>query len=190
MLHLIFDSETSGLPKNWRAPLSDGNNWPRLVQLSWILSDGKFKQEFDYIIRPDGFEIPPEVAAIHGITTEMALESGYDLKFVLSLFRAFLNVADKVVAHNLDFDRSIVGAEYYRLGLGEAFEKRFNEKETFCTMKKSTELVRISGTHGGGFKWPKLIELYKHLFNEEFDGAHNSLNDTIACARCYFELTK
>lgn len=190
MFHLIFDTETTGLPKSWSAPLSDSANWPRLVQLSFVLTDGKNKQEFDYIVKPNGFEIPSEVSKIHGISTERALAEGYDLDFVLGVFRAFFNLTNVVVAHNLDFDKSIIGAEYYRANMGEAFEKKFLEKETFDTMKKSTDILKLRGTHAGGNKWPKLIELYKHLFNEQFDGAHNSLMDTRACEKCYFELIK
>lgn len=190
MMCLIFDTETTGLPKNYNAPMSDTENWPRLVQLSWVLTNGVDRQEFDFIIKPNGFEIPSHVAEIHGITTERALAEGCDLDFVLAIFRAFMNVADKVVAHNLDFDKSIMGAEYYRSNLGEAFEERFKSKELFCTMKKANEILKIRGTHAGGNKWPKLIELYKNLFNEEFDGAHNALNDTKACERVYFELIK
>lgn len=188
MYTLIFDTETTGLPKNWGAPLSDGENWPRLVQLSWIITDGVNKREFDFIIKPNGFEIPEEVSKIHGINHEKAMAEGEELKFVLDLFNSFVNMADKVVAHNIKFDRAIVGAEHYRIGGGEKFDELIRSKERFCTMMESTAIVKLKGTHGGGSKWPRLIELYKFLFNEEFSGAHNSLNDTRACARCYFEL--
>lgn len=190
MLHLIYDTETTGLPKNWGAPLSDSDNWPRLVQLSFIFTDGINQQEFDFIIKPNGFTIPAEAAAIHGITQERAMTEGVDLAFALSIFRAFVNIADVLVAHNISFDRAIMGAEYHRMGLGAPFEQRIAEKQEFCTMKSSTELVGIKGSHGGGNKWPKLIELHQHLFGVGFSEAHNSLYDTRACARCYFELTK
>ena len=188
MYHLIFDTETTGLPKRWGVPMSETDNFPRLVQLSWVLTNGEDREEFDYIIKPDGFEIPESVAKIHGITQERALAEGKSLKMVMDIFRVFINLADKVVAHNIEFDQSIVGAEYYRLGIGESFEKRWAEKTKFCTMKSSTDILKIKGTHAGGNKYPKLIELYKHFFNENFDGAHNSLMDTRACERCYFEL--
>jgi DNA polymerase III epsilon subunit-like protein len=190
MMHLIMDTESTGLPKNWKAPLSDSNNWPRLVQLSWIMSNGLDRQEFNFIIKPNGFIIPAEASAIHGISQEQAEREGVDLAFALAIFRACVNVADKIVAHNISFDRAIVGAEYYRMGLGQSFEKRLEDKELFCTMLKSTELVGITGAHAGQKKWPKLIELYQHLFKETFDGAHNSLMDTRACERCYFSLIK
>lgn len=188
MIYLIFDTETTGLPKNYKAPSSDLENWPRLVQISWIITDGINREEFDYIIRPDGFKIPTEASDIHGISQEQAENEGKDREFVLNIFRAYVNVADKIIAHNLEFDRAIVGAEYYRMFGDDRFEKRLAQKELFCTMLKSTDLVGIKGTHAGQNKWPRLIELYKHLFNQEFSGAHNSLADARACERCFFAL--
>lgn len=37
--YLIFDTETTGLQKNWKAPVSDIDNWPRLVQIAWLQCD-------------------------------------------------------------------------------------------------------------------------------------------------------
>jgi len=36
MNYLIFDTETTGLPRNYKAPVTDGDNWPRLVQLAFL----------------------------------------------------------------------------------------------------------------------------------------------------------
>ncbi len=33
-MYLFFDTETTGLPRNWHAPASDLANWPRLIQLA------------------------------------------------------------------------------------------------------------------------------------------------------------
>lgn len=197
MIYLFFDTETTGLPKKWSAPLSDVANWPRIVQLSFIVCyrDDKGNEvmpteEFDFIIKPEGFKIPKESSAIHGITDEIALKDGKDLNECLQSLRQFINMADLIVGHNIDFDKSIVGAEYYRLGLGESFEKRIKEKKLFCTMKEATELCGITGTHAGQNKWPRLTELYRKLFDKDFDGAHNSMNDVRATMECYFELEK
>jgi DNA polymerase III subunit epsilon len=181
MIHLIFDTETSGLPLKWDAPLSDTNNWPRLVQLSWIVSDGTDQKEFDFIIKPEGFTIPIEASNIHGITQERAMKEGVSLEFVIKIFDIFLFMADKVVAHNLKFDKAIVGAEYYRLGKGQKYDYCLDKKDKVCTMMDYMEQL-------GYTKWPKLRELYYLLFEEDIDGAHNSLVDVRACARCYFKL--
>lgn len=184
--HLIFDTETTGLPRNYTAPCSDTDNWPRLVQVSFVLTNGKDRHEFDFIIKPEGFVIPEEVSKIHGISQKRALKEGMSIKFALRMFFIILKDTDVLVAHNLSFDIGIIGAEFYRLNAGELFERELAKTEQYCTMKSS----KIKGTHGGKTKWPKLIELYKHHFNEEFDGAHNAIVDTRACERCYLKMIK
>jgi DNA polymerase III subunit epsilon len=73
-MYLFFDTETTGLPKNWKAPVTDLNNWPRLVQLAYLLydSNGNKISEGDHIIKPDDFIIPEDASRVHGISTEMA----------------------------------------------------------------------------------------------------------------------
>lgn len=74
-MYLFFDTETTGLPKNWKAPVTDLNNWPRLVQLAYD-SNGNKISGGDFIIKPEGFSIPTESSRIHGISTERALRAG------------------------------------------------------------------------------------------------------------------
>lgn len=189
MLYLIFDTETTGLPKSWTAPPSDSENWPRLVTLSWIISDGRRSLEFDYTIKPEGFVIPEQAASIHGVTTEKALAEGKDLAMVLTAFRGCLSASHVVAAHNLSFDLGIMAAEYWRLYGDDRFNRAMAERKPICTML-SAHKAGIIGNHAGRGKWPKLIELHRALFGEDFEGAHNSMADTKACARCLFELIK
>jgi DNA polymerase III epsilon subunit-like protein len=81
---LFFDTETTGTPRNYNAPVSDSSNWPRLVQLAWIMADdkGNVLKRKSVIIKPDGFVIPNNVSAIHGITTERAKQEGLPLRLV------------------------------------------------------------------------------------------------------------
>jgi DNA polymerase III subunit epsilon len=97
---LFFDTETTGLPKNWKAPVTDLNNWPRLVQLAFLLYDreGNRVSERNYIIKPDGFKIPVDVVRIHGITHERATSEGRDLRSVLEEFREFADRSKYLVA--------------------------------------------------------------------------------------------
>jgi len=187
---LFFDTETSGLPANYQAPPHDSENWPRIAQLAWSLqSSGQAVKPYsgNFIIRPQGWEIPPEAAAIHGITQERALNEGFPIASVLATFSNALNAADLIVAHNLDFDRAIVAAEMYRSHQGMALWHLWH-KDGFCTMKQGVNVCRLPGPKG--FKWPKLAELHQHLFNEGFDGAHDAANDIAATARCYWAMTK
>ena len=77
-MYLIFDTETTGIPHNKTAPITDLDNWPRVVQLAWQLHDakGKLISRQNLIIQPDGFDIPFKAEQIHGISTRRAQEEG------------------------------------------------------------------------------------------------------------------
>ena len=81
-MYIIFDTETTGLPRNWKAPMSDTDNWPRVVQIAWQLHDdmGRLIESKDYLIRPEGYNIPYDSEQIHGISTQLAEEQGVRLK--------------------------------------------------------------------------------------------------------------
>ncbi len=185
-MYLFFDTETTGLPKNWKAPVSDVNNWPRLVQLAFLFfnNEGKLLVGGNHIIRPDGFTIPADASKIHGITTERALNEGKILKIVLDEFNALIEEASCLVAHNMSFDEKIVGAEFIRNGMPNSTDS----KNKICTMQITTNFCRIPGNYG--FKWPKLSELHFILFNENFQEAHNAEADITATARCFWELKR
>lgn len=185
--YLFFDTETTGIPKDYKAPCTNTDNWPRLVQLGWLLTDaaGRILSEGNHIVRPDGFEIPKAASDVHGITTEFALENGKPLLDVIFAFGADLNQADCVVGHNLDYDLHIVGAEYVRLG----YDSRIMfARPTLCTMQATIQFCNIPGRFGP--KWPKLMELYTKLFGQGFDGAHDAMADIRATKDCFFELLK
>lgn len=181
---LFFDTETTGLPRNYNAPVTDLGNWPRLVQLSWIVTDanGEELKVKDFIIKPDGFTIPEESSRVHGITTEIANRDGSPLKTVIEDFISDLETVDMIVGHNVEFDKKIVGAELLRCNI----QSGSLDKRTVCTMKTSTNYCALPGKYG--YKWPTLQELHNKLFGESFDDAHNSLNDIKATKKCYFEL--
>ena len=185
-MYLFFDTETTGVPKNYKAPPSDLLNWPRVVQLAWVVTDeqGRELKATNHIIRPDGFVIPEVVSRIHGITTDMAMRDGIELKVALDEIEADMLAAEKLFAHNMSFDENIVGSEFLRAG-------RVNvvlQKPRVCTMQSSTDFCKISGNYG--YKWPKLQELQKELFGFPFEGGHDALVDVRACAKCYFQLRK
>lgn len=183
-MYLFFDTETTGLPNNWKSPVSDVDNWPRLVQIAWLVysDDGELLDSKDYILRPYGFTIPEDAAKVHGITTEMAYKSGLDSFFVLSTFEAAIRKADTLVAHNMSFDFKIAGAEFYR----HKMNSRIFDIPKICTMESSVNYCKLPGKYG--FKWPKLSELHIHLFGEDFEEAHNAAFDIKATAKCFWKL--
>lgn len=185
-LYLFFDTETTGTPFNYKAPSSDTRNWPRLVQLGWILmtEKGKKVSEKNYIVKPNGFTIPAEATKIHNITTKMALEQGRELSFVIDEFLKDFNKAKYVVGHNIDFDKKIIGAELIRLSKPDIM----NSKQAFCTMKSSTDFCKIPGYYG--YKFPKLQELYHKLFGRDYEDAHDAASDIEATQQCFWELRR
>jgi len=183
---LFFDTETTGLPQNWNAPITQTNKWPRMVQLAWLQYDDEEKlvSEANHIIKPDGYTIPNDATSIHGITTENALQNGSELSSVLLEFSTIVDRSKMLIAHNMDFDEKIVGAEYIRAGL----KSSIFETQRLCTMKTTTDLCRIPGNYGN--KWPTLLELHQFLFGSDFKDAHDALVDVKICAKCFFELVK
>lgn len=184
---IVFDTETNGLPANYKAPMTDLDNWPRVVQLAWAVfnEEGQQVRGQQHIIKPDGWTIPEEAAAVHGITQEVAEAEGAQIFSALALFLADYYDCHTLVAHNLDFDYRVLGAEMIRTGVKSG--RRIGRK--VCTMQASTDFCALPGNYGK-FKWPKLEELHEILFAEKFDGAHEAMVDVLACGRCYFELLK
>lgn len=198
---LFFDTETTGLPLDYYEPYTNVKNWPRLVQLSWILEDTDTNEvtEHDFIIKPVGFIIPFAATKIHHITHGRAERNGKPIKDVLLLFDLDLLKADLLVGHNIEFDLNIVAAEFYRLKkdkecdlaprtINKIINTLFSKPE-FCTMETGSYYTKIE-TYNGEYKWPKLIELYRHLFGHDFKGAHNSLDDIRATRECFWEMLR
>jgi len=188
-MFLIFDTETTGLPRNYNAPVSDSDNWPRMVQLAWQLHDelGKRVEQANYIIKPEGFTIPFNATKVHGITTDHAMKHGLPLETVLEKFEQAYSQSKYLVGHNIDFDLNIAGAEFFRV-YAEDRLKSFKKLDT-CT-ETTASLCQLPGGRGGKFKLPNLAELHKHLFHEGFDEAHNASADVAATARCFLELMR
>lgn len=186
-LYLFFDTETTGIPRDYQASCTDSENWPRLVQLGWILTDaqGCTLNEGNRIVRPEGFVIPTAASDVHGITTERALREGRDLREVMLEFYQDLYRCTHLVGHNIQFDLKIMGAEYYRLGYDH---RCMIARPAICTMQATIEFCNIPGKYGP--KWPRLQELYFKLFGREFEDAHDAMADIQATRECFFELQR
>lgn len=190
---MIFDTETTGLPKNWRAPMQDLDNWPRVIQLAWMLVDleGNVLNTQEILIKPNGWEIPKDPFWIeHGFATEISLRDGKPLQEAMDVFLPDLRRCAFLVSHNMEFDHKVLGAEMLRLGLRSG-----RTTTRICTKEASTDYCKIpfSGSRYKGrvnmrYKWPKLSELHVHLFGKEFDNAHQAGGDVAALKACLFEL--
>ena len=182
----FFDTETTGLPKNYKESASNGDNWPQLVQVAWeVWEDNILISQKSDIIKPEGFMIPLSVSKIHGITTEIAIEKGAILASVLNALELEIKSAELVVAHSISFDIGVLGSEFLRI----CYTNPLNGKSFYCTKEKSTNMCKIPGNYGK-YKRPRLAELYLYLFKKNFNGAHNAMNDVKACRECYFEIRR
>ena len=188
-MYLIFDTETTGLPKRWNAPLTDADNWPRCIQIAWQLHNtaGECIDHQDYLIQPEGFTIPYESEQVHGISTALATAEGIPLAEVLEKFTAALGQATHVVGHNISFDRNIMGAEFHRVLGADPLEK--HSFIDTCT-EETAALCELPGGRGGKFKLPTLSELYDFLFQSRFEEAHNATADVEATSRAFLELLR
>ena len=187
-MYLVFDVETTGLPLNYKAPLTDFNNWPRMVQIAWQIHDvkGELIEVKNYIVKPEGYTIPYNSEKIHGISTKRALETGLSLREVLLFFKDALEKVKYIVGHNISFDNSIVGCEFLRSDMSNLLL----DKESIDTKEESTDYCQLPGGRGGKYKWPNLSELYNKLFNDSFAEAHNASADVEATTRCFLELIR
>ena len=176
-MYLFFDTETTGL----------SSNQDHIVQLAWILTDqdGNVIRDAVHVIYPQGYTIPWQAAAIHGITTDHAKRNGIPLKTVLSEFSDAAISAKALIAHNLSFDLGFLRSSYSRTNTPSPL----NGKTEFCTMKSSTDWCKLPPSRGkSGYKWPKLTELHYRIFKYEFPNAHNAQADVQACMNCFWKL--
>ena len=192
-MNIIFDTETTGLPPKGGHWEKDFLYFPHIVQLSWKRSDEDHVN--DYIIN-NGVQIPQAATDVHGITQEMAEASEYSFLDIAILFIEDAIQAENIIAHNGYFDISIFKANIIRETLGGSVYLRpkvneaLHKDKRIDTMMRTIKFCAIPFPNGrGGYKWPKLEELYFKLFGETFN-AHNAKDDVLATERCYLELIK
>ena len=190
MPELFFDVETTGLPPRKANPETyEQYNSCRVISIAWVLRDKKTVYSQRYAVTDPG--IPDEKIGaefVHGISREIVDAYGEDISVVLTNFVKDMTRSDKIVAHNLEFDKSVLSAELFRIGLVDEARRLMNFKN-LCTMKSTTNLVKIPNAYGS-FKWPKLEELYKFLFGHVFENAHHAMCDVDALVACYYRLVE
>ena len=190
-MNLFFDTETSNLI-NFKARNSDPSQ-PWVCQLAAILDKPDHPmQTISLLIQSYGLPMSDGAFETHGISTEMADTLGVPPARALELFMEFANKCSTIIAHNKSFDLRLLAIMARRLNdVAVADVEKLKEKAQICTMMTTTKLCQLPFPSGRkGFKWPKLEELYRFLFGEDFDGAHDALNDVHATKRCYYELVK
>lgn len=179
-MFLFYDTETTGKAAEggYQAP-----GQPRLVQLAAILTNEDLEEQaiFYTKVRPEGWEIPQDVVAIHGITTSIASAEGLTCRAVLYTFLKFYNKSTRIICHNIWFDKLIMRSEFFRIGAED-----LPPKPEFCTMMAATPICKLPPYPGkGGFKWPKLEECMLHFYGYKPTDSHNALADVRNTIKVY-----
>jgi DNA polymerase III epsilon subunit-like protein len=206
---LIFDTETTGLPRTKIINPDTLHLWPHVVQFSYIIYDtetNSIVEMFDYVVKVrENVVIPEDSIKIHGITNETSMRSGLPIEDILNEFFYYLQTVDKLIGHNVSFDINMVRIELLRLiylkdkKLTSEYTKVCkynlhyvtNFKNISCTLQDSIEVCNIQAIDKYGksyLKFPKLVELHKYLFHTEPNNLHNSLNDIIVTLRCFIKM--
>lgn len=201
---LLLDTETNGLPKNRYAPVSEFSAWPAILQLSWAVYRVNPDGHLDQLESRDiGVSLAPEIAwdtgaaKIHGLA-EAEARYGTPAIDALTELAAALRRVNVVVAHNLDFDKSVIRAAGYSVGLRTLWPQA--DIREVCTMRATTDIVCIPPTakqvacNMSKHKPPRLSELYEWLFGAAYDisgsNLHSAKGDVHCLAECLGELLR
>ena len=189
---LVFDTETTGLPEGRNPSIKETKKWPHMIQLSYILYDTDTNTIIECIEEvvklASDVSISEESISLHGISRDISNTKGKSIVYILNQFNKCLQKADKVVGHNVSFDKRIIMVESIRNYMRQYFTRDGVRKSEFCTMKNSVDLCKIEAVSHTGekyWKYPNLSELYKTLFGSTVKNIHNSMIDIILCLRCY-----
>jgi len=184
-MELFIDTETSGKFDFKSSYKKDTQPW--ICQIALILSDKDYIfAQACFLIESEGRRIHKDAYDVHKITTGMCDKSGIMESTACYMFLEALHCCDVIVAHNVNFDRNMVCNLLYRNDF-ESEAEYLLSFDSYCTMEESTDMLKLPGKFGR-YKWPKLDELYHHLFKEHIEGAHDALVDTKAMRRCYYEI--
>ncbi len=175
-MYVIFDVETTGLPRN------NSYETARCVSIAWQVLDSKYEviKEANFIINPEGFIIPSVVVMIHGIDTNTAKRIGCAFDIVINDFMTDVKNASLLVAHNISFDYNVILFELVHRGFFE-YAKVLKTVTQFCTMRIARSNLRLK-------KNPKLKELYTILYESMTSNEHNARYDTKFCSLCFAKL--
>lgn len=189
-MKLFYDTETTGLP-DWKSP-SEAEHQPHIVEIGAALLDDELNiiERYEAIIKPDGWVIPGEMTAIHGISHERAMDEGVSEQEAVEAFLALHDKGSLRIGHNASFDDRIL-----RIALKRYFDDeladQFKEGSKFCTMWESLNIVKLPPTEAmqkrnmRGPKKPSLAEAYQFFTGEEIVNAHRAMADVEATIAVY-----
>lgn len=196
-LGLFYDTETTGLPL-FSEPSEDPRQ-PHIVQLAAVLANletGEELSSMDVLVKPEGWTIPEEVVAIHGITTEKALDAGIREVDAITMLLDLHERARLRIGHNEPFDARIVRIALLRHFTEPTDADRWKDAPAACTQRLSTPILKLPPTEKmrakgmRGNKSANLREAYLHFTGQPLDGAHSAMADARGCMAVYLAIMK
>jgi len=185
MLIAVFDTETTGIVRDYRSP-----DAPHLASITVIIYDtelARVQASFNTMIRlPEDVVMPPQAAEVNGLTDDMLEIYGLKLPTVLDTTMQLLAPVELLVGHNIAFDVKVLASALYRSDRLDEIDELMIA-ETFCTMRESKQLVQAKNKKGH-LKLPKLTEAYYHFFERELDNAHSANADAVGTLEIYLAL--
>ena len=183
---LVFDTETTGFINKKEFDLE---KQPRIVQFAgiiWELDDsGKYSEidRINILINP-GIPIPYGASQVHSIY-DVDVKDAPKIETIIDDFLRAINEADAIIGHNIEYDEDMIRLELRRLQRVHEYQP----KQVLCTMKSTVDFCKLEG-NWNRYKYPKLGELHKKLFDEYFMWAHDAMVDVGATLKCFLELNK
>lgn len=181
--YVVVNSKTNGLPISNNAPVSELDNWPRIIHLAWAIveSNGRVVKRENHIIYPEGFKISKDYEQRYGISTKLAKDEGDDLVAVLDSFVGDTQKSDYIVGHNVDFHKKVIAAELLRANQKDVI----SNSPSICTMFQGYQCAEFKFC-----KWPSLIELYQRLFGHQFKETGSLNKEMLMVVECLIEMLK
>jgi DNA polymerase-3 subunit epsilon len=185
-MELFFDTETTGFLSDKLTP--DDPKQAVVLQLGYILSTkDRVYHEGCILFNIHDKEINKYAQEAHGISIHESHNFGIEEVHGWEIFYNLLCLQPTLIAHNFNFDirfLRLMSQNYH----GD--QSLLNSLTSICTMMESTNHCKLPKTRGVGYKWPKLEELHKLLFEYDFEGAHNALSDCHATRKCFYKLVE
>lgn len=189
-LILPYDTETTGLPA-YKDP-SDAPHQPHIVQIAAALVDTSTRLKtasMSRIVKPDGWVIPDDVIAVHGITNERAMDEGIPEKQALEEFLHMWGYREgephafiRRLGYNESFDARIIRIAMKRYGYDDTANMLWKGGNAICAMRRSTNAKLM------GSKFPKLAEAYLALTGMKMENAHTAMGDVDGVLTVWFGL--
>lgn len=166
MITLIFDTETTGIPKH---PAAKDAVQPRIIEFAGILieSNGVEYGELSLLINP-GQPLEEIITKITGLTDEDLKDEPPFIERAPTLFE-FFQKADCLLSHNLPFDHTMLWMELKRNNITDWPWPKYNT----CTVQEHFPMF--------GFR-PNLKQLYEFYTGNKLAQTHRALDDVRALA--------